>query len=170
MPRPSLIFCRRCDSSRACAWISVLYFLYKQEEERFGALLDVYNRNICCKSCTVCCCILWVHDGLCRGGVINCVCLMVRDASSPRPGGTFAFLRAALALQLGALDLRLQQRHTAHQLLQLSAGSVRPVRLPTLVLIQTAVSCGHLKRPVHLTGSDRSQQKTRPYPNDYVAA
>lgn len=102
--------------------------------------------------------------------VINSVCLTARDASSPRPGGTFAFLWAALALQLGALDLRLQQRHTAHQLLQLSAGSVRPVRLPTLVLIQTTVSRGHLKRPVHLTGSDRRQQKTRPFPIDYVAA
>lgn len=170
MPRPSLIFCRRCDSSRACAWISVLYFLYKQEEERFGALLDVYNRNICCESCTVCFCILWVHNGLCRAGVIDSVCLTARDASSPRPGGTFAFLWAALALQLGALDLRLQQRHTAHQLLQLSAGSVWPVRLPTLVLIQTTVSRGHLKRPVHLMGSDRSQQKSHPFPTDYVAA
>lgn len=146
----------------------MLYFLYKQEEQRFSALLDVYNRYICCESCTVCCCVLWVHDGLCRAGVINC--LTARDASSPRPGGTFPFLWAALSLQLGALDLRLQQRHTAHQLLQLSAGSVRPVRLPTLVLIQTAVSRGHLKRPVHLTESDRSQQKTRPFPNDYVAA
>lgn len=78
------------------------------------------------------------------------------ESVSPGPGGTFPVLRATLSLTCGAPDLLLQQCHTVHQLLQLAAGSQRPVWLPALILIWTAVSRAHLKRPVHLTGQKHS--------------
>ncbi len=94
----------------------------------------------------------------CEAALIESVYALqkIKVGVSPGPSGTFPVLRDALSLACGAPDLCLQQRHAAHQLLQLAAGSQRPVWLPALVLVHTAVSRAHLKRPVHLTGHTHS--------------
>ena len=44
-PLPSLILCLRCDSSRACAWIRVLYFLWGEEGEGSERLQHSISAN-----------------------------------------------------------------------------------------------------------------------------